>query len=56
MHLWLRDFISSRKLYGLRTLFYVPSTRGTFKCSVLEASKAGPAGPAANPAAPRKKR
>ncbi|MCM2268245.1 MAG: hypothetical protein NDI60_10790 [Elusimicrobiales bacterium] len=36
----LQDFVSSRKLYGLRTLFYVPSTRGTFKCEVLNAARA----------------
>ncbi len=35
----LQDFISARQLYGLRTLFYLPSTRGTFKCQVLEASR-----------------
>ena len=52
----LQAFITEQQLYGLRTLFYLPSTRGTFKCSVLEATKAGPAGPAAKPAAPRKKR
>jgi len=31
------DFISLYQLYGLRRLFYVPSTRGVFKCQVLEA-------------------
>ena len=35
----LRDFMTSRKLYGLRTLFYVPSTRGTFKCEMLDADR-----------------
>jgi len=35
----LQDFVSTRQLYGLRTLFYVPSTRGTFKCSVLDVSR-----------------
>ncbi len=35
----LQDFISSRRLYGLRTLFYVPSTRGTFKCQLLETDR-----------------
>ena len=33
----IRDFISLYQLYGLRRLFYVPSTRGVFKCQVLEA-------------------
>lgn len=46
----LREFISSRKLYGLRTLFYVPSTRGTFKCEVLEADRKAPPEPKAAPA------
>ena len=50
----LRDFISARKLYGLRTLFYVPSTRGTFKCEVLEASRAALPEPKAAPAAKTK--
>lgn len=36
----LQDFINSRQLYGLRRLFYLPSTRGTFKCQILEAEKA----------------
>ena len=35
----LQEFISSRRLYGLRTLFYVPSTRGTFKCELLETDR-----------------
>lgn len=35
----LQDFIDARQLYGLRTLFYLPSTRGIFKCEVLEASR-----------------
>lgn len=35
----LRDFINARKLYGLRTLFYLPSTRGTFRCLVKDASR-----------------
>lgn len=46
----LRDFITSRKLYGLRTLFYVPSTRGTFKCEVLDAYRKAAAEPKAAPA------
>jgi len=33
----LQEFIVSRQLYGLRTLFYVPSTRGTYKCQLLDA-------------------
>ncbi len=45
----LQDFISSRQLYGLRTLFYVPSTRGTFKCQLLEAVKKQAAAPAKPP-------
>ncbi len=49
----IQDFVSSKQLYGLRTLFYLPSTRGTFKCQVLDAwrgnlpargAKAGKAG------------
>ncbi len=44
----LQEFISSRRLYGLRTLFYVPSTRGTFKCELLEAGRK--AAPQAAPA------
>ena len=35
----LQDFINTRKLYGLRTLFYLPSTRGFFKCEVLDANR-----------------
>ena len=35
----LRAFIDEHHLYGLRTLFYLPSTRGTFKCYVLEAAR-----------------
>ncbi|MFA6433220.1 MAG: hypothetical protein WCW52_00850 [Elusimicrobiales bacterium] len=35
----LRTFISARQLYGLRKLFYLPSTRGTFKCQLLDAAK-----------------
>lgn len=38
----LQDFVSSKQLYGLRTLFYLPSTRGTFKCQVLDAWRSGP--------------
>ena len=47
----LREFITSRKLYGLRTLFYVPSTRGTFKCEVLDATRAAAPEDKAAPAA-----
>ncbi len=39
----IKDFVKARKLQGLRTLFYLPSTRGTFKCEVLEAFRAAPA-------------
>jgi len=39
----LQDFVTARQLYGLRTLFYVPSTRGTFKCQVIDAVRAQPA-------------
>lgn len=35
----IQDFISARQLYGLRKLFYLPSTRGTFKCQILDAVK-----------------
>lgn len=52
----LRDFISARKLYGLRTLFYVPSTRGTFKCEVLDADRVAPPEPKAAPAAKAKRK
>lgn len=33
----IQEFITDKQLYGLRTLFYVPSTRGTFRCEVLDA-------------------
>lgn len=36
----IQNFINSRQLYGLRREFYLPSTRGTFKCQILEAEKA----------------
>ncbi|PIU18078.1 MAG: hypothetical protein COT18_11235 [Elusimicrobia bacterium CG08_land_8_20_14_0_20_59_10] len=42
----LRDFINARKLYGLRTLFYLPSTRGTFRCLVKDASRLSEVKPA----------
>jgi|GEM_PF-855736 len=56
----IQDFISLRQLYGLRKLFYLPSTRGTFKCRILDADKAavkykGSDKPKAK-AAPRKKK
>ncbi|OGS13279.1 MAG: hypothetical protein A2234_03910 [Elusimicrobia bacterium RIFOXYA2_FULL_58_8] len=44
----LQSFITERQLYGLRTLFYLPSTRGTFKCSVLEAGRRAAAVPDKN--------
>jgi hypothetical protein len=55
----LRAFIDKHRLYGLRTLFYLPSTRGAFKCHVLEAARKGATQPAAagkTIAAPAKKR
>ncbi len=52
----LQDFISSRQLYGLRTLFYLPSTRGTFKCQLLEVWKKPAAVPETKPAAAGKAR
>jgi len=42
----LRVFIDEHHLYGLRTLFYLPSTRGTFKCYVLEAARQAAVAPA----------
>ena len=54
-----------KQLYGLRTLFYLPSTRGTFKCQVLDAwrgdlpaggAKAGKAGKKAKHRARRPRR
>jgi hypothetical protein len=53
----LQDFVSRRQLHGLRTLFYVPSTRGTFKCEVVNAFRAGAPEPQKAPGpAPKKKR
>lgn len=52
----LQEFIVNRQLYGLRTLFYVPSTRGTFKCQLLEVEKKEAPVPAKKPAAPVKKK
>lgn len=48
----LQDFLTEHQLFGLRTLFYLPSTRGTFKCSVIEAEKRAPAAPGEKKAAP----
>ena len=48
----LQDFISTRQLYGLRALFYVPSTRGTFKCQLLDSQRKQVIAPAKKPAAP----
>jgi len=48
----LREFASSRQLSGQRNDFYVPSTRGTFKCEVLDTSRKAEA---AAPAARKKK-
>jgi hypothetical protein len=43
----LQAFVHSRQLYGLLTEFYVPSTRGTFKCTLLDAArKQAPPAPA----------
>jgi len=53
----LQDFVSVRQLHGLRTLFYVPSTRGTFRCEVVNTFRAGAPEPEKAPApAPKKKR
>jgi len=47
----LQDFVSAMRLHGLYSLFYVPSTRGAFKCQVIDAvrprpgQKNSPAGP-----------
>lgn len=48
----LREFASSRQLSGQRNDFYVPSTRGTFKCEVLDTFRKAEA---AAPAAQKKK-
>jgi hypothetical protein len=49
----LQNFVSAHQLVGLRTQFYIPSTRGTFKCDVVDAvAKPAPAQkPAPAPAA-----
>jgi hypothetical protein len=52
----LQAFVSGRKLYGPRTLFYVPSTRGTFKCEVLEADMKALPEPKAAPKAKAKRK
>lgn len=54
----LQDFVSKRQLHGLRTLFYVPSTRGTFKCEVMDAVRAQASIPKekSGTPAPKKKR
>jgi len=46
----LRDFISVHQLYGLRTLFYLPCTRGVFKCQLLDARRKEAPAPATKPA------
>jgi hypothetical protein len=51
----LQEFITSRQLYGLRTLFYVSSTRGTYKLQVLETARKQAAEPKKAPAAAAKK-
>ena len=51
----VREFVAARQLSGQRTEFYVPSTRGTFKCEVLEAVRKTAAG-AAKKQAPAAKR
>lgn len=38
----LLDFVSAMRLRGLRALFYVPSTRGVFKCRVIDAARRRP--------------
>lgn len=52
----LQVFISTKQLYGLSHQFYLPSTRGTFKCQVLEVTKRQPAGAGDTPAAVKRKR
>jgi hypothetical protein len=51
----LQTFVTEFQLYGLRTLFYLPTTRGTFKCSVLEADRRPPAPAVKNAATGAKK-
>ncbi len=35
----IQAFITAHKLHGLMKLFYLPATRGTFKCQVLDAAR-----------------
>ena len=35
----IQEFISKHQLYSLGKIFYLPSTRGTFKCQILYATK-----------------
>ena len=56
----IQSFIATQQLYGLGKIFYLPSTRGTYECRILDADKA-PASksldkPKAKAAAPGKKR
>ncbi len=51
-----RAFVTMHGLYGLRKLFYLPSTRGMFRCQMLEAARrpsedgaGAKTGPAAGP-------
>jgi hypothetical protein len=48
----LREFIAANHLVGLRTLFYLPSTRGTFKCEVIDAVGAPAPAPVPGPLKP----
>lgn len=32
----LNSFVSVKRLYGMKTLFYLPSSRGVFKCRIIE--------------------
>ena len=52
----LQNFISKHKIYGLRTLFYVPSTRGTFRCRMLDTTRKEVPGPEKKPAPAHKTR
>lgn len=40
----LQAFVTSKHLHGLMTQFYLPSTRGTFRCEVVAADRAEAAG------------
>ena len=35
----IQDFVSRHQLYGFGKIFYLPSTRGIFKCQILNAAK-----------------